>query len=105
MTTDRQTRPLPDFAAINAACRSCLPGLVAVWLPDGCRQGREWVARNPLRTDHRAGSFKVNTVTGLWADFATGDGGGDPISLYAYLKGLGQAQAARELQTKWGMGK
>lgn len=105
MMTNRQTRPLPDFAAINAACLAHLPGLLAVWLPDGRQQGREWVARNPLRTDHRAGSFKVNIVTGLWADFATSDRGGDPVSLYAYLKGLGQAQAARELQNDWEMGK
>lgn len=104
MRTDRHTRPLPDFASVNAACRAQLRPLLAIWLPGGRLQGREWVARNPLRNDRRAGSFKVNVETGRWADFATGDRGGDPVSLFAYLRGLGQAEAARELQAKWGMG-
>lgn len=105
MTTKPCQSRAPDFAAINAACRANLKTLLAVWLPDGRLQGREWVARNPLRADRRPGSFKINTVTGRWADFATGDRGGDPISLYAYLRGLGQAEAARELASEWGMGR
>ena len=60
--------------------------------------GREWVARNPNRTDQGLGSFKVNLVTGRWADFATGDRGGDPISLVAYLERTGQGTAARQLK-------
>lgn len=104
MMTDRHTRRRPDFLVINATCRAQLPALLASWLPDGRREGREWVARNPLRADRRPGSFKVNVETGRWADFATGDKGGDPVSLYAYLRGLGQTEAARELQSKWGMG-
>ncbi|MDA0781242.1 MAG: toprim domain-containing protein [Rickettsiales bacterium] len=43
------------------------------------------------------GSFKVNLVSCEWSDFATGDAGGDLVSLYAYLKGISQYQAAREL--------
>jgi hypothetical protein len=35
--------------------------------------------------------------TGRWADFATGDRGGDPVSLAAFLAGIGQAEAARRL--------
>jgi hypothetical protein len=35
--------------------------------------------------------------TGRWADFATADRGGDPVSLAAYLFGLTQVQAARRL--------
>ena len=44
---------------------------------------------NPTRADRRPGSFSVNTRTGRWADFATGDRGGDVVSLAAYLHGLG----------------
>ena len=33
----------------------------------------------------------INLRTGRWTDFATGDGGGDPVSLAAYLAGCGQA--------------
>ena len=79
------------------------PQLLAHWLPDGRRMGREWVARNPTRADKRAGSFKINIQTGKWADFTTGDKGGDPVSLYAYLTGRSQLEAARDLINKWGM--
>lgn len=86
-----------DFDAINAAALRALPALLARWLPDGRRHGYEWVARNPRRDDRRPGSFRVNLTTGLWADFATGDKGGDPVSLTAFLHGLSQTEAARRL--------
>lgn len=86
-----------DFDRINGAALSVLPSLLARWLPDGRREGNEWVSRNPRRDDRRPGSFRVNIVTGKWADFATDDAGGDPISLAAYLAGTGQAEAARSL--------
>ena len=86
-----------DFAAVNRAALAALPALLRRWLPDGRQVGREYLARNPRRADRRAGSFKVNTRTGRWADFATGDAGGDVVSLAAYLNGTGQAEAARSL--------
>lgn len=86
-----------DFEGINRAALASLPALVARWLPDGRRLGHEWVARNPRRADRRPGSFRVNLVTGKWADFATDDRGGDPVSLAAYVAGIGQAEAARSL--------
>jgi hypothetical protein len=85
------------FGHVNRAALASFPILVARWLPDGRREGNEWTARNPRRDDKRLGSFKVNLRTGRWADFATGDKGGDPISLAAYLAGLSQSQAARRL--------
>jgi hypothetical protein len=75
-----------------------LPALAARWLPSGRRCGAEWVALNPRRPDRRPGSFKVNLQSGLWADFATGDRGGDVISLAAYLFGTSQLEAARRLR-------
>jgi len=70
-------------------------GLIVVrWLPDGRREGAEWVCRNPMRDDRRRGSFKVNVATGKWGDFATGERGGDLVSLAAYLFKLSQAEAA-----------
>ena len=44
-----------DFASVNAAALPVLPDLLARWLPDGKRQGAEWVARNPMRGDRRPG--------------------------------------------------
>ncbi|TCS49752.1 hypothetical protein EDD52_1496 [Primorskyibacter sedentarius] len=93
-----------DFAVINLSCLHRLPSLLAAWLPDGQRKGREWVALNPTRQDRHRGSFRINLDKGCWADFATDDRGGDPISLYAYLNGLSQSEAARELRKDWGAG-
>src|SRR3954468_23136133 len=89
-------RPV-SFDAINRAARPALPLLLSRWLPDGRREGSEWMARNPRRADRNPGSFKVNLDTGRWADFATGDKGGDVISLFAYLHGLSQTEAAHRL--------
>jgi hypothetical protein len=91
------------FHAVNLACRARFTSLLAAWLPDGRQVGQEWVALNPTRSDRRAGSFKINIGTGRWADFATGDKGGDPVSLYAYLKGMSQSDAARALSQEWGL--
>jgi hypothetical protein len=92
-----------DFRAVDAAALAVLPALLARWLPDGRREGREYVARNPRRSDRHPGSFKVNLARGAWADFATGDRGGDVVSLAAYLFGLSQGEAARELARMLGL--
>ena len=76
--------------------------LVPSWLPVGQRRGDEWVALNPTRPDRTLGSFSVNLRTGRWADFSTGDGGGDLISLRAYLDGSTQRQAALALLRELG---
>ena len=85
-----------DFARIAAAID--VASAVQGWLPDGKRVGGEWVARNPTRADRKPGSFSINLTTGAWADFASGDAGGDVISLFAYLfHGGDNVAAAREL--------
>ena len=92
-----------DFEAINRAALPRLPDLCTRWLPDGRRRGHEYVARNPLRADRHLGSFSINLQTGRWADFATGDKGGDVISFAAYLAGISQAQAASRLAEMLGV--
>ncbi len=72
-----------SFEVVNKAALSELPRLLRRWLPDGRIRCDEYVALNPTRADRRPGSFKINLRTGRWADFATGDGGGDVISLGA----------------------
>ncbi len=101
MTEDRPGQV--DFAKINAAALADLPRVLRRWLPDARVVGDELVARNPTRQDRRAGSFKIDIRTGMWADFATGDRGGDPISLIAYLDGSGQVEAARNLAPALGI--
>lgn len=83
------------FSRIADAALGHAEAIVGRWLPDGRREGSEWVARNPRRSDGRPGSFKVNIRTGKWSDFATGDGGRDLIALAAYLHGLDMPDAAR----------
>lgn len=92
-----------DFDAINTAALNDLATLLARWLPRGRIEGEEYVALNPRRADRRLGSFKINMRTGRWADFATADGGGDVVSLAAYLAGCGQAEAARQLAAMLGI--
>jgi hypothetical protein len=92
-----------DFSRLNAAALPALPALCARWLRGGKRIGSEYVALNPTRADRRIGSFKVNLQTGRWADFATGDKGGDAVSLAAYLFGLRQSEAARRLAEALGI--
>ncbi len=92
-----------DFAEINAAALAVLPILARRWAPQGARRGVEWVALNPRRHDRQLGSFSINLRTGRWADFATGDKGGDVVSLAAYLSGVGQIKAARALAQMLGV--
>ncbi|MEQ8708990.1 MAG: hypothetical protein RIC36_08360 [Rhodospirillales bacterium] len=86
-----------NFDRANDKLSEHIGFLVRRWLPDGRLEGVEWVARNPARNDHSLGSFKINTHTGQWADFATGDRGSDIISLLAYLENTTQSDAARRL--------
>jgi hypothetical protein len=91
------------FARVAGAALDHADTLARRWLPDGRRQGPEWVARNPRREDRRLGSFKVNLKTGRWSDFATGDAGGDLIALAAYLFHLDQAEAAGKIAAALGI--
>jgi hypothetical protein len=95
--------PRAFFARVNAVALPHLESLCHEWTGQGRRVGREYVALNPRRADRREGSFKINLDSGRWADFASGDAGGDPVSLYAYLNGLGQMAAARALADRLGV--
>ena len=92
-----------DFAGINRAALANVDRILSRWLPGGRYEGAEYVVKNPKRPDRKAGSFKINKETGKWGDFATGDRGGDLISLAAYLAGLSQVEAARELAEMLGV--
>jgi hypothetical protein len=81
------------FRRIADAALDRADAIAQRWLPDGRREGSEFVSRNPLRDDRKRGSFKLNLRTGKWGDFATGDRGGDLVSLAAYLFKLSQADA------------
>jgi len=92
-----------DFPRIAGSALGFADTLCRRWLPDGRADGHEWVARNPKRSDHRPGSFKINLATGRWGDFAEGSGGGDLISLAAYLFDLSQRDAALRISEMLGI--
>ena len=92
-----------EFGKISQEALNRFPGLLYQWFPDGRVKGIEFVARNPRRDDRNIGSFSVNISSGRWCDFATGDKGGDPISLYAFVRGIGQGAAAYELAREMGV--
>jgi len=74
-----------------------IEAICANWLPDGAKKGKEWVALNPKRSDGDTGSFSVSLETGLFADFASGDSGHDPVDLVAWLDGLTKVEAAKSI--------
>ncbi|WP_395697900.1 hypothetical protein [Methylocella sp.] len=98
-----QSRVSIDFAAVNRCALACLPAILRRLLPDGRMSGREWIARNPTRSDHSPGSFSINISSGKWSDFAVAASGGDPVSLVAYLENTSQVEAARLLAKMLGL--
>ena len=106
----QQTLPLrlkplsgSEFTAIKQFAEQNLLAVVQQLLPGGKVIGKEYVVRNPMRADKRAGSFKIcisGPKAGVWSDFATSAKGGDRLSLVSYVKSLSRGEAARWLQSK-----
>jgi len=84
-----------DFKGLARALLSRARELLPIWLPGGKLVGHEYMCGS-LRGE-RGDSLRVNINTGLWADFAGVDKGGDLVSLYAAIQGVSQGVAAREL--------
>ena len=88
---------LVDFQRVNAAALRSAEAVARGLLPDGRREGSEWVAKPPHRESTGLGSFKVSLTKGVWSDFKTGDRGGDLVSLAAFVAGVSQREAALRL--------
>jgi predicted P-loop ATPase len=84
-----------NFKEIGSDLLSQSSSLVPSWLPGGKLKGKEWVCGSIAGEPGE--SLKVNLQTGKWADFATGEKGGDLISLYAAIHRLKQNEAALAL--------
>lgn len=67
--------------------------------PGGTISGREYMAGSISGGPGK--SFSFNLQTGKWADFATGEKGGDIVSLYAQVNRINNAEAARILQEQY----
>lgn len=90
-----------DFAKINTAALPRLEDLLTRWLPGGRVEAGEYVCASLEGGQGR--SCSVNLDTGAWGDFATDAKGGDPISLWAAIRGVKQGEAARELARDLGL--
>jgi putative DNA primase/helicase len=98
------TSPAHAPLSIAAVAHAALPHLLELcrrWLPGGRIAGREWICGS-LRGE-AGGSCKVNIVTGRWSDFATGEKGGDVVSLAAAIHRLTQREAAIRIAQMIGM--
>lgn len=92
----------PTFADIKIALEDKIESLVRELVPDGHKNGKYWIGKNPTRADRHGGSFWVliGRNPGVWRDEATGDGG-DVISLVQYVGQLPDYSATRSWCLKW----
>ena len=100
----RRMAPTLDFAAINSAALMRLPDVLARLLPGGRAVGPEWHAGS-LRGE-TGDSLRVRMHgerAGRWADFATGEKGGDPVSLAAAVARTRQIEGAKQLARMLGI--
>jgi putative DNA primase/helicase len=95
--------PLPPirFAELAKALLDQASTLLPQWLPDGTQRGHEYVCAG--LSGGRGTSCSVNVNTGQWADFATGEQGGDLLSLYAAIEGLTMGKAALQVARELGL--
>ena len=88
-----------DFTGLGRLLLDRSREVVPTWLPGGKLVGHEWFCG-----DLRGGqgdSCRVNLTTGKWAEFAGNEAGGDLISLYASINGIGQGDAFRQLSEQY----
>lgn len=83
-----------DYKKLNAELLARCPGILMTWFPAGKMLGHEFVVGNTSGEPGK--SLSVNSRTGVWQDFATGDKG-DLLQLYAYSTGLKNSEAAAQL--------
>lgn len=84
-----------DFASLARDLLGRADFWVEQWFPNGRRDGHEWKVGSLAGEVGR--SLSINMRTGVWKDFASDEGGGDLLSLYAKSRGLAMLAAAREL--------
>lgn len=84
-----------DFDALNRQLLFNVKILIPSWLPEARKVGKNYVCGSLL--GNKGKSLSINTETGVWKDFATGECGGDLVSLYAAKNCITQGQAYREL--------
>lgn len=99
-----QTAPrLLDVSEIARMLDARADTLAKELLPDGRRNGHEWVARCPWRGDRTPGSFSVHlggAKSGVWRDFAANEGG-DMLDLVGRVLFGGDKKRAITWAKRW----
>lgn len=84
-----------DFQSLSFELLSRSEMLCQEWFPAGKKRGREYVVGD--LQGNPGESLSINLRTGVWSDFASGEGGGDLISLYAAMNSIEQGEAYKRL--------
>ena len=84
-----------DFDSINARLLADYLSILKQWFPNGKKVGPEWCVGS--LAGEAGDSLQIHVRKGVWSDFATGAKGGDPVSLYAAMRGIKPGEAAKEL--------
>lgn len=86
------------FKQVAGAALDCFAAVMdELGLSGGKQSGPEYLPLNPRRDDHTPGSLSINRAKGAWMEGATGDKGGDLVSLAAYVWMCSQGDAAERL--------
>lgn len=94
---------MSSFKSAAAALRGCSRQVCEHLLPGGTVAGNEYRALSRQRGGP-GDSFSVNLKSGAWGHFAAGEGGGDLIALWAYVRKQSQWDAKSEAEQWLGMG-
>ena len=93
-----KAEPPPDFAAVNRAAIARADDVALRLLPGGMRRGKYWVAGDLSGVAGKSLRLRLGgDKAGCWMDNATGEKGGDFVSLAAAVARIPQAEAARQL--------
>jgi putative DNA primase/helicase len=98
---DRAPLPPIKFDALAKELLSRAESLLEEWLPGGVRRGHEYVCASVRGGEGTSCSVNINT--GMWADFSSGEKGGDLISLYAASNDLSSGKAAVQVARDYGL--
>ena len=93
-----------DAESIKGIASASLPHAVSLlreWFSNGKLIGKEFAVGNLQGAAGK--SLSVNVHTGAWRDAATGDKGGDLVSLLAAKEGISQSKAAEVLASRIGL--
>jgi len=90
-----------DIPSVARAALARAQDLLFSWYPDGKLEGREFKIGDVA--GKRGRSCSINVETGAWMDGATGEKGGDLVSLLAAREGLSQLEASEILARMLGL--